>query len=363
MQRILQCLPGNMDMGGIESFLMSLYRKLDREKYQFDFIVHKNGKNFFEDEIHDLGGKIYRLPNKRKHPIAYKKKFLQVISNYEIIHVHSVYAFTYFEVKWAFQYNKMVILHSHNSNAKPLRKMLHLILKRPQDKYVNLCLAPSVQAANWMFNYKKDKIVYLYNGFDIKKFQFSVPIRKKMRNQFGLSRNDYVIGCVGRLDWQKDPLYTLMMFKKLKAKYPNCKLFFVGEGSLECQLKEEVKKANLDSEVYFTGNVPNVNDYLNMFDLFVLPTRYEGLGISLVEAQINGLPVLTNSNVPSEATISNNMYLLDKDDSQSWIEKIAFEIQNWPYIDRNVNLDVFRQYDIEVVVQKLQNVYSSFVTR
>lgn len=357
VERILHCVPGNMDMGGIESLLMSIYRKIDRNKIQFDFIVHKTGKNFFEDEILKLGGRIYRLPNKRKHPFKYKQEFLNVIKNYKIIHVHSVYAFTYYEVKWARQCQKSVILHSHNSDAKLLRKIIHYLFKHLQNHYVSVRLSPSKQAAKWMFNEGHDKVVYLYNGFDTTKFQFDMNSRIEIREQLGLANNDYIIGCVGRLDWQKDPIYLLRLFEKLKANDNAYKLIFIGDGSYRQTLERETHQKGLVNDVIFTGSVSNVPEYLSALDIFVLPTRYEGLGISLIEAQINGLPVFTNKNVPKEAVINQNMYLLDKGDSELWVDAINKELNVINLKKRKVNLSDFNQYNIETVVKKLQNIY------
>lgn len=357
MQRILHCLPGNMDMGGIEKFLMSLYENIDKSKFQFDFIVHKKRKNFFEDEIKNLGGHIYKLPNKRKNPIKYKKEFLKIIDKYEIIHIHSVYAFTYFEAKWAFNKGKKVILHSHNSDSKFIRKVVHVILKKPQNKYTSLRVAPSVQSAKWMFPKYWTNVTYLYNGFDINKFVFSKEHRRTIRRKNGFSKNDYIIGDVGRLDWQKDPMFALQMFDKICKKESKFKLVYIGSGSLEEKLKSYVHRHNLSNKVFFLGNISNVNEYLNMFDAFVMPTRYEGLGISLVEAQLNGLPVFVSKGIPKEAIINDNVYLLSKNDDSEWISKIVNE--SISENNRKVNLENFSNYDINNVVEQLQRIYSN----
>lgn len=362
MIRVLQCVPGNMDMGGIETFLMNVYRKVDKNKVQFDFLVHKKEKNFWEDEIIKLGGNIYRLPNKSKNFFEYRKQFLALVKNYRIIHIHSVYAFSYFEAKWAKKENVKVILHSHNSNATFKRKIVHLLLKRFQERCIDYRVAPSFQAANWMFSsrsIKEKKVKYINNGFNINDFLFNYQKRMSERKRWNIKNDEFLIGCVGRIDKQKDPLYTFEVFQKVLKLHNNVKLMYVGKGSLKEELEKEIKKRNCKDKVVFTGNVANANELLSAFDLFILPTRYEGLGISIVEAQINGLRTLVSDNVPEEAIVKKDLVqLLSKLDLNSWVSEVDHEIVNYERIGkRRQNIDEFASYDIKNVTRQIEKVY------
>lgn len=357
-------MPGNLDIGGIETFVMNIYRNLDRSKIQFDFIVHKNEENYFEKEIISYGGKIYRLTNKSKHFFEYKKQFLSTITKYSIIHIHSVYAFSYFEAKWAKESGKTVILHSHNSNAILKRKVVHYLLRKPQLKYLDMALYPSEQAYDWMFGKKNDQFfssVLLHNGFKLEPFKFKESSRNKLRTFYDLGANDIAIGCVARLDRQKDPEYLLRLFEKLiENKSENMYLFFVGEGSKKKKLKRRVNQKKINDNVKFVGNVNNVSDYLSMMDIFVLPTRYEGLGISIVEAQINGVPIVTSNNIPQEAIKNvSKVTLLPKNNFNLWVDAINSFVQSNNREDRYVDIEMFKDYDINVVTKKLCEIYLS----
>ncbi|OAD64301.1 hypothetical protein A7K95_05455 [Pediococcus parvulus] len=359
MERILHCMPGNMDMGGIETFVMNLYRNIDKNKFQFDFIVHKKDSNFFEKEIKKYGGRIYKLPNKSKHLLKYKKIFLKTIEKYSIIHIHGVYAFTYFEAKWAFEAGKKVILHSHNSSAPFKRRLLHYLLKPFQDKYISLRIAPSKKAAEWMFPKKvvqSKKVIYLFNGFETNSFIFNENKRTELRKKLKIKSDQIVIGTVGRLDRQKDPIYTLKIFNDLLKHNNKMILIFVGEGNLKKKLMKLVSKFNIGANVIFTGNISDVSDFLNIFDLFLLPTRYEGLGISIVEAQLNGLSIFTNNNLPQEAIICNHVYLLSKKNKIKWVYEITNFINQKKSLrsDETVNSE---NYNIIQVTKKLTRIY------
>ena len=150
MIRILQCLPGDMNMGGIENFIMNVYRNIDREKVQFDFIVHSTDENYYESEIKKLGGNVYHLPVKVKHPLKYSKYLKQIINknNYSTIHIHSTYAISIIDVLIAKNTNiKNIIVHSHNTNAILKRKVIHYLFRNIQDRMIDYRFSCGVEAA------------------------------------------------------------------------------------------------------------------------------------------------------------------------------------------------------------------------
>lgn len=356
MERILHCLPGNLDVGGIENFIINVNRYVDKTNYRFDYIVHKKDKNFYEDEVNSLGGKIYRLPNKSKDFIEYRKQFIEVAKNYNIIHIHSVYAFTFFETYWAKKMGVKVILHSHNSSASFKRKMLHYTLKNSQDRYIDLRLSCSSAATKWMFRKRnQNKTVYIRNGFDIQKYRFNKLSRDELREFYNIGEKNIVLGNTSRFSAQKNPLFTIDIFNKLYLNDDRYRLVLVGEGDLKKEIENKIKELKLIDVVKVIDGVKNVEDYLSMFDLFIFPSLYEGLGISLLEAQINGLNCLISQNIPEEAMIlKKKIFILSNEHIEEWqtcILNINFNES------RLVSLEEFQDFDVKSVVKEMEKNY------
>lgn len=357
--RILQCMPGAMSYGGIESVVMKLYRNLDKTKFQYDFIVQGEKRSPYDDEIEKLGGKIYRLPVKSHHLKEYKKEFCSIIQNYKVIHIHSVYAFTFFEAKWAKKFKAKVIVHSHNSSAIFKRKMAHFLLRNKQSRYVDRPIAVSKLAGKWMFG--KNHFEVHYNGLDVYNYLYDNSYREEIRMLNNISKQSFVVGCVGRLDWQKDPWFTYnMMFSILKEK-SDVFLMFIGYGSLESEIRKKVIEDGVEDKVIFSGNVTNVPKYLSAIDLFVLPSRYEGLSLAIAEAQISGLPCLITDNVARESVVTENVSLLSKKNINTWTDKILNLIEQEFKDKRDSDIDDFRNFNIKYTTLKMEELYSSLL--
>ncbi len=359
LTRILQCMPGEMSYGGIESVVMKLYRNLDKTKFQYDFIVQGNKRSPYDDEIEKLGGKIYRLPVKSHHLKKYKAEFCSIIQNYKIIHIHSVYAFTFFEAKWAKHFRTKVIVHSHNSNAIFKRKIIHFLLRNKQSRYIDRSIAVSELAGKWMFG--KNKFDVYYNGLDVSNYLFDANYREELRRINSISNKSFVVGCVGRLDWQKDPWFTYNMMVPILKKKSDVFLMFIGYGNLENDIKTKAVEDRIEEKVIFSGNVTNVPQYLSAIDLFVLPSRYEGLSLAIAEAQISGLPCLITENVARESVVTENVILLSKKNINVWTDEILIFIEQGFNINRETDVDKFAKFNINYTTLKVEDMYSSII--
>ena len=306
MIRILQVVT-DMNRGGLETMLMNYYRCIDREKIQFDFLTHRSYKADYDDEIEALGGKIYHLPRLNPFSNSYKKalsEFLYSHSEYKIIHVHQD-CLSSVVLKIAKQCGVPVrIAHSHSSSQnKDSKYPIKLFYKRFIAKYATHLMACSEAAGKWMFGNNSDFIV-LNNAIDAEKYIYDESIRHKMRSEFGIAESELVLGHVGRFAYPKNHTFLIDIFKIVSEKI-EAKLVLVGGGKLKAEIEDKVTNLGIKDKVIFTGIRSDVNKLLQAMDVFVFPSNYEGLPVTLVEAQAAGLPCFISDMVPIECKKTN----------------------------------------------------------
>lgn len=346
MIRILHILPGNMNMGGIESYLMNIYRNIDRKKVQFDFVVHSKDENYYEKEINKLGGVIYRLPIKANNVKNYEKELTNLLKNhkeYNTVHIHATYSFSYIEAKVCKSCNiKNVIFHSHNKNAILKRKIYHYLFKHKISNYTTYNIACSFDAAKWMYkkNIIKNNLFSIWNNtINSSNFSYNKDARLKIRRKYNIGEDTLVIGNVGRISYQKNPEKLINIFNEIHKQNPSSVLFMIGEGELKEKINKKIKLLGLEKNVFLIGNVDNVNEYLSAFDIFLFPTRYEGLGIVLIEAQASGLKCFTSDKVvPKETNITTLINYINLNSSNKfWAKKV---LENINYKRKNMNSEI-----------------------
>ena len=358
--RILNIVP-NMKAAGVESFIMNIYRNIDRSKVQFDFIVHNKNKEFYDDEIEKLGGKIYRFTYKDdKNIIKYIRDlnhFFIEHPEYKIVHGHMQSMMPLY-LRIAKKHNVSVrIAHSHNNSyEKSLKGFILHIFSRLSKYYSNVNFACSNDAGKYLF--KKKEFSVIYNGIDFNKFVFSLNSRLKIRNELNINDNIVLIGNIGRTEKQKNQFFLLDFFSKIVKKNKNYRLIIIGTGSLENKLIEYSKKLQISNNVIFKKNINNINEYMCAMDAFCLPSLYEGLGIVLIEAQVSGLKCFaTKDTVAKETNISNNIKYLPLN-SDEWANNLLNCSNNYERIECSNN-----QFDIKNVATDLENRYISFINK
>lgn len=355
--RILQ-IGMHDQLGGVENFLMNYYRNIDREKIQFDFINMFNNL-CFEEEIEELGGKIYKISNVKKNPIKYFKELKKVIkeNNYEIVHVHMLSAANILPIIVASKLGvKSIIVHSHSSNVPKsvLKKVLNFFNKKMLIQRANIFLACSAKAGKWLFG-GNTKFTIINNAINIEKFEFNDIIRKKIQKEYKLE-NNLVIGHVGKFEEEKNHKFLIQVFKKIKENNKNAKLLLVGEGTLRMQIEKDVISMGLQEDVIFVGKSYNANEFYQAMDAFVFPSLCEGLGIVLIEAQASGLKCFTaQNNIPKEADISGSVKYIDLNNNpEEWSKNI---LNTDLTRKENYLKDLDKKYDIKVATQKLEKLY------
>lgn len=354
MIRVLHVL-NKLGSGGAESFLMNMYRMIDKEKVQFDFLIRSDQNGPIVDEIISMGGRIYQISDFPRHFIKNRhevKLFFKNHKEYNIVHVHAnslVYITPLKEAKNAGISN--IILHSHNANSAnlPFLKIIHMINKKRISDWISFRFACSDLAGRWM--YDNNEFSVIYNGISLEKFSFSHNARSVIRKLYSIT-DEYVIGNVGRMSHQKNHKFILNVFADFVKIYPNSKLLLIGEGELFLKMQSTAKKLNISDKVIFTGAVNNVYEYLSAMDVFFLPSFYEGFPVAYVEAQSVGLPCVVSDTITPSATIQDNCCRISLDAPKSmWIKALKEADAIEP------NFEKMRKLDSRYVAKKLEQFY------
>ncbi|MCK0470355.1 glycosyltransferase family 1 protein [Halalkalibacter sp. APA_J-10(15)] len=309
--RVLQVVT-IMNRGGLETMLMNYYRRIDRERIQFDFIVHREEEGHYDQEILDLGGCIYRMPPIR--PGQYRTYFTMLElffheHRYVIVHSH-INENSAFILKIAKEAGVPCrIAHSHLSDLAidyklPFRIYARRVLKNQPTTY----FACSKRAGEWLFGKEiatKD-IKVLHNAVDVNKFAYDPIKRKKKREELGI-QGKFVIGHIGRFNRQKNHKFLIEIFKKVYRCNQHAVLVLVGDGSQKSNIIEKVRRAGIEEAVFFLGVREDIPDLMLAFDLFLFPSLFEGLPVVLIEAQAAGLRCIVSDAITKEVDVTNRI--------------------------------------------------------
>lgn len=346
----------HMNRGGLETMIMNYYRHIDRNKVQFDFLTHREGKKDYDDEIEKLGGKIFHLPSLNpfsKNYLNQLNRFFEEHKEYKIVHSH-LDCMSAYPLKVAKKYGVPVrIAHSHTtSQKKDLKYWVKMYSKRNIPKYATELFACSENAGRWMFG--KENFTVIKNAIDTKKYIYNKDIATAKRKELGVSER-LVIGHVGSFNYPKNHEFLIDIFEEVLKMRKDAVLVLIGKGELERKIKEKVKKRNLEDSVLFLGIRGDVPELLQTMDVFVFPSLYEGLGIAAIEAQVSGIPCLISDRVPEECQVTSCVTVLPlKKNASIWgktIVKIASEE------NRRSNILLKNDMDIIENAKRLQNFY------
>ncbi|CUO14421.1 GDP-mannose-dependent alpha-(1-6)-phosphatidylinositol monomannoside mannosyltransferase [Turicibacter sanguinis] len=309
-------------LGGVETFFMTYYRKMNLEKYSFDFItVYDN--MIFSDEIKKNNGKIYKVTNFKKNPIKYRKEVTKIMKEgkYDTVYVNMLSAANLLPIKIAKKNGiKNIIAHSHNSNTpKNIVKIgLHRLNKIKIKNYANKYIACSEKAGQWMYG---DKINFtvLNNAVDIDKFSYNSDMKQELMKEL---KNDYIVGHIGRFSEAKNQEFIIEIAKKVLEKDNKISFVLIGEGENKQKIKEKIQKENLEKKIFVLNSTTEVFKFYSVFDMFILPSRFEGLPIVGIEAQANGLPCVFSDKITKELKINDNIEFDSIENTASWVERI-----------------------------------------
>lgn len=359
-ERIL-CIIGKLMVGGVESVVYSYYKHLDKDKYQYDFVYESSSCCDIPEEIMAMGARKYKVPA-NSSPFAYISSIRKIIKKegYKIVHsnmntlsVLSLFAALSCGVKFRILHN-----HSTSSNVEKKRDFIKKVLRPFARMMTNRPCACSELSARWMYGdraFEKGKIKVFRNGVDVEKFRFNAEYRAEIRKEFNLE-NKKVIGHIGRFMTQKNHFFLIDIFKAYLSKDENSVLLLVGIGELQDDVKAYVDKLEISDKVIFAGIRYDAYKLYSAFDVFVLPSLYEGLPVVSMEACAAGLPLLLSDKITKECAVTDSVQFLPIDDPEIWAEKI-FESGDNDRIKVSDQM-AYGPYNIRNCVKELEDFYS-----
>lgn len=349
----LSCFPG-----GVENFVRNYYLALKDEEIVFDFVDIYGDGLAFVDEFARYGSRFYTIPNYKKHPMITKCRLAKIISNYSCVHIHLLSAASIITVKSAKAAGVVPIVHTHNSNTVGLlRQMLHRFHIKALRSIPSFHVACSKEAGRWMWG--DTKFTVIPNAIDTQRFRFQKEARQQVRTQMQCSDKNIVVGFVGRLSEQKNPLFALHVFDRFHSIHPNSQLWFVGEGYLETAVRKELEKLNCADSVRFLGYRNDIPQLMAAMDVLLFPSVFEGFAITLMEAQAAGLPIVSADTVVTDSIILESTKQLSLTESiEDWSSALSTAVGS---TDRAVSALKIAEagYDIYKVAGCLADLYHS----
>lgn len=312
MVRMLH-IAGSMSPSGIGNFIMNAYRNVDRSRVQFDFIVCEHREVSFDEEIRALGGRVFYVTRKSVSPIKNFNEIRKIVrdGHYRFVFRHtdvSTVALDLFAAKLGGASER--IAHSHSTSAKKI--WIHKLFRPFLNAVCTQRFACSADAGRWMYgNHKKYRIIM--NGIDIPQYLYDGKKREKMREEFGFAQDVPVLGHVGNYMPVKNHALMIEAFAKVRKKYPDSRLIFVGDGDLREQMERRIRELELGDSVILTGVRNDIPDVLQAMDLFLFPSLYEGMPIALVEAQTAGLPCVISDAVTPDVCVTDPILRVSPD--------------------------------------------------
>ena len=348
--------------GGVESSIMGSYRVLSKSGVIFDFVVFTERVGMLEEEAKSYRSKVYHIPSKHESYMGHLNGIKDILKNsdYDAVHCHLAEKGFWFYF-YSKKYDKKSIMHTHGcwneqSFAETLKKR---ILARLSLKYCDMCCSCSTASAKYVFgkDYKISNIVN--NAFKIERFPFSEDDRVRLRQKFGIADSDFLIGEVGRLSYEKNQGFLIKILYNVLKVRENAKLMLVGDGAMRNEWEQLAAQLGIADKVVFTGNVKDPEKYYSAFDAFVFPSINEGFGMSLVEAQINGLKCVVSAYITDEAIVNTNDVLkIALNDEEKWAKALSTIEMDY---DRTVSLENFVQFSAGQVSERLMSLYNKLL--
>lgn len=324
MIRILHVV-NNMHRAGLETMLMNYYRNIDRTKIQFDFLTHRPEKSDYDDEIIAMGGKVYYAPRlyPQNYPAYFKymENFFAEHPEYQIVHSH-IDAMSYLPLLAAKKAGVPVrIAHSHNTSIdRDFKYILKQFFRSRITSVASHYCACGKEAGEFLFRGKDATIIP--NAIEVDRFLFNKEMRKHKREELGL-KNEFVLGHVGRLSYQKNHKFLIEIFSEVYKKNKNTVLLMIGVGEKEQEIKDQIQILGLNDAVRFLGNRNDVNELYQAMDVFVMPSFFEGIPVTGIEAQFAELPCIFSTKVPEEVSFTDKCEFIELEEGVGkWVKAI-----------------------------------------
>ncbi len=334
MKNILQ-ICGSLRVGGIENVVRYIGLNLDKDQYHVDYVVFDQKTEAYEPELTEHGCKVYHISKPSDGYINYIKNLKRIMSekDYDVVHCHTM--FSSFWALWVAKRMKIKkrVVHSHNyktleGNPPLFRRiivwMYEHIMRCLIRIYATDYIGCSQMAGEFFFgkSFFQSKGTLVLNGIDTDRFKYNEDKRKAIRKKYELSRK-FVIGNSARFTTVKNQMFLIDIFPELLKNCPEAKMLLLGEGDMLEDSKEKCRKMGIQDKVIFPGVVMNVEEYLSAMDVYVFPSLYEGMPLSIIEVQANGLPCVISDTVPPDVFLTDLIHPLSLHDKrEKWVRTI-----------------------------------------
>lgn len=338
--------------GGIEKVIQDIKENISNEKFQIEILSLVNS-------THDLS--IVSLLNSKetnffKRNLKGLKKFSCYLqeNSYDIIHIHCYNSFGLIYATIARKYVKKVIIHAHSSNICndffKIKWLINFLIKNIFSSKNFVLLAPTLECSKFCFG--DSRVILIPNSICYSKYYFDFNERLKYRKLLNIKDKEVVIGHIGRFNAEKNHTFILDIFKEIVKLNGNYKLILVGEGKTLNKIKKKVKKINLEEKVLFLGNRMDISNLINVFDIYLFPSKFEGFPLTLVEAQVNGKYIFCSSKISKNVVISNRIFFLSLSENPlQW----ALKIMN----HKSLKLILESRLDIHYYIEKIKKLYEN----
>ncbi|MEG0304892.1 MAG: glycosyltransferase family 1 protein [Oscillospiraceae bacterium] len=357
--RVLNIMPGIMDLAGAETMLMNYYRHFDREKVQMDFLCIGEQIGAYDHEIQRMGGRIYHIAPLHKNILKYMEAINYILKNnsYGIVHVHQD-CLGFIPLLLA-RYNNIPcrVAHSHSTQHRGSNSFKNIMLNTFRKLIPMVAtdyMACSMAAGKWMFGQRKFTV--MYNAIDLETFSYNGQERNKVRSEYVVDEDALLIGQVGRFCKVKNQIFTLEILKTMLYQMPNVKLMLVGMGPEEENIRKYILENKLMDYVIVVPPHKDIFAFYSAFDVLLIPSLYEGLTLVAVEAQSCSLPCVISDTISSEVCVTDIVTTVSLDDEiNHWIKAICKIVKT---SRESKTLQVSKAgYSIANETIKLQNFY------
>ena len=326
MIRILHIV-GAMYPGGMENFIMNLYEKIDREKFQFDFVVHVQKENDYREQIKALGGNVYEVPRLTKDPVGSLVQLYKIVkkNKYDIVIRHTANALVALQLLAAKMAGAKTICHSHNETDPQVT--IHKIGKICMRFAADQRLACSPNAGKWMFGNQDFQIIH--NAINVDKFVYSEKKADVIQKEFQLE-GKHVYGHIANFIESKNHMFLLEVYKEIADRDEKAVFFCLGEGDLRPRIEEKIRELQLEGRVILTGIRHDAQNFMSAMDVLIFPSFFEGLPLTLIEAQIASLPAVISDTITKDVIVTEGLVFMESIEKSPtyWAEKTMEVLEN-----------------------------------
>lgn len=357
-KNVMHCF-GRLNAGGAETLIVNILRNIDRDRFQFNFIVFNAEPGFYDEEVKKLGCNIFYLQSISQVGIIKYIKKMEIFlkkNKPDIIHSHMDWQGGFIAYAAHKARIKKIVIHSHaNQKMYDVNFMYHYLIKLNKfliSKYATECLACSNEAGKSLF---KKNFKILPNGIDFNRFQN--PSRDKiikLKKELNIKEQDIVLGNVGSLSKNKNQIFLINILKELLLENDNYKLIIVGNGNMKGELERKSIELGIQKNIVFAGIRSEIPEFMNLFDIFLFPSIHEGLGIAIIEAQVSGTPCMVSLSIPKEADLNVGLLKKLELDEKKWVLSIRKTAIKKIKYSNNLAGNVF---NIENTVKILSDIY------